>query len=452
MSTQLPSEATSEQEIRKQIQEKLSSWEKSAQAHGDPRLSRHHDGEVLHKAFGIPPLHRYMEKARRHDKFVARFPKPFLGTIVHTWDRDRELLESIEDRYGEDGDLEYDPDERLAASCVLQDEYEPMRQKTLEWILEYDYLDILGDGGTDVQAYGPPDSGKTTLGLALSMWRMQANNETVLWADTLDDSGVNDRTEWLAMAPWATLALPEGYDVRVRAVPRNPSVSAFEIDVDQICRDVIRYSSPRDLNQQLMEGQFYVVYPDPSFSGCSEVSRHKFVTDADVTPVGEDGPDSRTPIDHWWFSFYAARITHDDFVHFTTVSMDEAGNFLDPDAQKDVHETYQKIKWLVRKFADARKKGLTLDTFSHAISELNTHFRKKQRWWCTMNGAAPPLNKKLPGDKRCPINHDWTSDMDTGEGQFWTTQNYCSVAWPDLKREGRIDAQISIEFPEVGGW
>lgn len=451
MSIQIPSEATSQSEIRQQIETKLAPYEKSCQAHGDARLSRHNDGEQIHQAFGIPPLHRYMEKAKRHKKFVARFPEAFLGTIVHTWDRDLEVLEAIEAQYGEDGPLSYDPDEQVPASDALREEYNPMRGKVLEWILDNDYLDILGDGGTDLQAHGEPNSGKTTLGLSLAMWRMQANNETVLWADTLNDSGVNDRTEWLAMAPWTTLALPKGYDVRVRVVPKNPSVAPFEVGVEDICRDVIRYASPRDLNQQLMPGQFYVVYPDPQLRGCENVSQFAYHNETDVTAPGEDGPTSRTPIDHWWFAYFAARVSHDDYVHFTTISLDEAGNVLDPDAEKGVHDTYDKIRWLVRKFADARKKGLTLDTFTHALSELNVKYRKKQRFWCTMNGASPPIGKSLPGEKKCPMSSDWTSEMDVGEGQIWTTQNYCSIAWPNLKREGRIDAQISIEFPAVGG-
>lgn len=451
MSVQIPEQASSQREIRAQLEEALAPYEKSCQAYGDTRLSRHNDGEAMHKAFGIEPLHRWMETQSQREKFVARFPKAFLGTIVHTWDRDLEVLESIEDQYGEDGPLSYDPDERKPASRVLRDEYNPMRGKTLEWILDNDYLRILGDGGTDLQAHGPPNSGKTTLGLSLAMWRMQANNETVLWADTLNDSGVNDRTEWLALAPWATIALPEGYEVRVRVAPKDPTVDDFEIEVQDLARDVIRYSSPRDLNKQLMEGQFYVVYPDPSFSGCSDVSKHNYITSSDLTPVDEEGPDERTPIDHWWFAFFAARISYDDFLHFTTVSLDEAGNVLDPDAEKNVHQTYQKVKWFVEKFADARKKGMTLDTYTHALSEVNTKYRKKQRWWCTMNGASPPIGKTLPGEKTCPMEKDWTTGMDVGEGQFWTTNKFAPVGWPNLKRENRIDAQISIEFPEVGG-
>lgn len=452
MSTQLPTQATSRSEIQQQIDEALAPHDSSCQAHGDVSMhARHHDAEDIHQQFGIPPLHRYMDKARRLDKFVARFPKPFLGTIVHTWEREKELLEYIQEDYSEDGSYSYDPKAWRPEHELLREEYPPMRGKTLEWLLETDNLDLLGVGGTDLQAYGEPNSGKTTLGLSLDMWRMQANNETILWADTMNDSGVNDRTEWLAMAPWTTLALPEGFDVRVRVVPKNPDLESFQVGVDAICRDTLRYSSPRDLNRQLQPGQFYVVYPDPMLRGCQRVSQFSYYNERDVTPVGEDGPDSRTPINHWWFAFVAARITFDDYAHFTTLSMDEAGNWLDPDADKGVHQTYQKIKWMVENFADARKKGLTFDLFTHAISELNTKYRKKQRFWCTMNGSAPPIGKTLPGDKTCPQTNDWTSSMDVGEGQCWTTQNYASISWPNLKRKKRVDAQISIEFPEVGG-
>lgn len=252
------------------------------------------------------------------------------------------------------------------------------------------------------------------------------------------------------MAPWATLALPEGLPVRVRVVPYETSVEPFEVPLRDLARDVIRYRSLRDLNRQLMPGQFYVVYPDPYHRGAGEVSRHRYWGPDAVTPRGEDGPDEPTPANHWWFAYIAARITQDEYLHPTTIAADEAGNWIDTDAKKDVHDSYQKNDWLSKKFADARKKGLSLDTMTHAISELFARYRMKQRWWVTMNGVEPPIGKTLPGDKSCPMVADYTSGMDPGEGQIWNTNNYASISWPNVKREARLDAEISIDFPTLG--
>ena len=329
----------------------------------------------------------------------------------------------------------------------------------LEWIADDDgdrtgyrsagsrTLDAWTAGGSDYFAYGKPGSGKSTLMQFTAATLMQLNNETVLLADTLDDSGTNERSEWLALAPWTTIAIPEGIPVSVRIVPDSPQVGPFEVDLEDICRDVVRYSSPRDLVGELLEGQFYVVFPDPLHRGCEDVSRHAYHGPGRVTPVGEPGPSSPTPADQWWFAFVQARIKFSEFNHWTSILFDEAGNLFDPDAEKDEHDEYQKIRKYAKDFADARKNGVSVFSYAHALSEVTHFFRAKQRWWVTMGGASPPIGKSLPGDKSCPIPTDrYTRDMSAGEAMSWNTNNYASFSWPNIKRGARLDAEVSIDF------
>lgn len=451
--------ASTEREVREQLDAVTEPHETSAQAHGDVGGARHNDGERIYKDFSIPPFHKFLAKSERHEQNVALYPSAWLGTLLHLEEREKELIEHIA------GDVDYHPDDPHVEHDVLQQiaESEPLRAKTLEWVaadggdrLPWNAsgnrtIDTFTAGGTDTAIYGAPGSGKTTLALFHALTRMQLNNETVIWADTLDDSYQNERCEWLSMAPYATVAVPAHLDVSVRIVPKNPSVSPFEVDLEDIARDVVRYSGPRDLVSGLTRGQFYVVFPDPTFKNCEAVSQFPYHAPGDTTPVGEDGPSEPTPPDHWWFAFMSARVTHDLYGHWTTLLLDEAGNLLDPDASKDVHKTYQKIEWWMEKFADARKKGVTVDTMCHAVAERHRKIRAKERRWLTMNGTSPPIGKSMPGDKTCPMYEDYVSDMDAGQGQIWTTQNYASISWPNLKRDARVDAEVSIEFDLPGG-
>ena len=297
------------------------------------------------------------------------------------------------------------------------------------------------DGGTDWLARGKPGTGKSTLATYLAVRLLEINDEKVVWR------GSSSRSEWLALAPWTTIAVPAGIPIDVRIVPESPQVAPFHVDLEDICRDVVRYESPRDLLGKLLEGQFYVVFPDPLHRGCEDASRHAFHGPERVTPVGEPGPSSPTPADQWWFAFVQARIKLSEFNHWTSILFDEAGNLFDPDAEKDEHDEYQKIRKFAKDFADARKNGVSVYSYAHALSEVTHFFRANQRWWVTMAGATPPIGKSLPGDKSCPIPTErYSRNMETGEAMAWNANNYASISWPNVKGQARLDAEVSIDF------
>ncbi|APE95428.1 hypothetical protein [Halodesulfurarchaeum formicicum] len=435
-------QADSQDEIRKQLERVTEPHETSAQAIGDPEAQNHNDGQHIRKRYSYPPFHKWLAKADRHGASVARFPQAFVDPLLYTTDRDRTLLRQLA------GEVDYDFRDPHPSHEALE-RYHPERAKVFEWLADDPSRAqaIRAVKGTDFLMHGEPGGGKSSLALSLAAWRMEVNNETVIWAETVDESGTNERTEWLPFAPFATLAIPAGLDTRVRIVPEDVSIQPFEVDIETIARDVIRYESIQDLTDQLIPGQFYVVFPDPLHRGAEEVSHFNYWNYRQVTPKGEDGPDEPTDADQWWFAFIAHRISGDTFPHPTFINLDEAGNILDADASKDVHQHYQKIRWFRDKYADARKKGVTFAYQAHALSEIHKFARQKIRWRVTMPGNSPPLGRKLPGDRRCPLEADITSRRKIEDGaEIWKAPNFATVTWMDLKGKIELDAEVSIDF------
>ena len=66
------------------------------------------------------------------------------------------------------------------------------------------------DGGTDWLARGKPGTGKSTLANYLVVRLLEVNDEKVVWR------GSSSRSEWLPLAPWTTLYLPDGVDISAR--------------------------------------------------------------------------------------------------------------------------------------------------------------------------------------------------------------------------------------------
>ena len=444
-------QATTQTEIREQLRELTEPHTTSKQALDDPHPNQHDDGEYLHKHFEIRPFHKWLADAERQGASVARFPGAFVDPIIYKTDRDRKLLRQLA------GEVEYDFRDPRPSHEALE-RYDRLRAKTLEWVANHPRRpsEVGSVGGTDFLMHGEPGGGKSTFALSLALWRMEINNETVIWAETVDESGTNERTEWLPFAPFATVAIPSGLDESVRIVPEDPSVTTFEVPIGEIARDVIRYDSIQDLMSRLIPGQFYVVFPDPLHRGASEVSHFNYYNYRQVTPPDVDGPNEPTDADQWWFAFIAHRISGDVFPYRTFINLDEAGNILDADASKDVHQHYQKIRWFRDKYADARKKGVTFAYQAHALSEIHKFARQKIRWRVTMPGNSPPIGRKLPGDRRCPIETDITSHRKIKEGaEVWKAPHFATVKWPDLKASAPLDAEVSIDFLDwqraVGG-
>lgn len=410
----------SEEELREKIDETFVSHEKSRQATGVNKY--HTDGENMRQQFNMKSLADTLRLQERENHPMAKHPRAFIDPIVHVRDHDLHAIERILDT-GED----------VVDVLEEYDEQFPLpRRQLLSWLAEdRDRLEKVNKGGKDVFIHGLPGSTKTTLLGYLACRVMEANNETVVWTAT------PGRSEWLMLAPWATVAFPEGVQRRTVVEPFNTRIGRFELDMDAFARDVITYTDPEDLMEQMRDrpdGQLYVTYPDPEFRGC------EFLVGENYTSVWEaEDIHGTTPLEHWWFAWAKARV-EGPYSYWTSLIGDEVDEWLDSDASDDEHGTYYKVKGFKDSFREFRKDHLSFFLACHNRDEVHSKVTKKLRWTATMNQEETPPD--------APTDGDVTSRMDLGEGLIWKAVKYASFSWPNLKRFHSIPARVTVEYPQ----
>lgn len=268
---------------------------------------------------------------------------------------------------------------------------------------EYDDTDML-TGGTDFLAIGPPGSGKSTMALNHSLRLMEENDEKVVWRAS------TARSEWLPFAPWTRVCLPEGVDVDARFVPKNPNQNGFEVDLEDVVREVVRYRNPEHLNHDLLkEGQFHVVYPDPEMRGIQRIYE-------DTQEKQYDGLEftDEDPLNHWWFGYILSRVERGPY-HWTSLIFDEIGDIAPEAARNDEYGHYQKVELFKDCLVDARKTGLSIFMFGHAESDIHSMIRRKIRWRVAMSGKANPTkSSQVVGFNNVPMNEDHASGKSVG--------------------------------------
>jgi len=349
---------------------------------------------------------------------IEQFREPHLGSREVTGDRRRHSdADAIRRHFGV---APYDPAPYTEAeyTSVLPDCLEH------EWSAPPDRI----SGGTDFLARGKPGSGKSTLGCHLAVRMLEINEETVVWR------GSSSRSEWLPLAPWATLCLPAGADVSVRLVPTDKSeapITLREHDLERIVREVIRYENPLDLIEQLEPGRFHVVYPDPDMTGCQELFEHASTKNYDEPPrEALFGPED--PASHFWFAFVLARVEFVERAHFMTLILDEIGDIAPQSASKDQFGTYQKIELLKDLWVDARKFGLTFGLFCHSEVDIHQLVRHKIRWRIQMPGTSNPTTASgIVGFDESPMNSAVTSHYPIGRALMYTETNFDRFEWPN---------------------
>lgn len=268
---------------------------------------------------------------------------------------------------------------------------------------DYEDPDML-TGGTDFLAVGPPGSGKSNLALFTSIRLMEENDEKIVWRAS------TARSEWLPFAPWARVCLPESVDVTARFVPQNPKQQGFEVDLEDVVREVVRYRNPEHLNHDLLkEGQFHVVYPDPKMRGIQRIYE-------DTQEKQYDGLEftSDDPLNHWWFGYILARIERGPY-HWTSLMFDEIGDIAPEAARNDEYGHYQKVELFKDCLVDARKTGLSIFMFGHAESDIHSMIRRKIRWRIAMPGKGNPTKaSQVVGFNNVPMNEDHASGKPVG--------------------------------------
>lgn len=423
-------------EVREMIRETFSPHTTSEQYldHPDaPEPSKHksrqnhNDGGNIYRAFGLEPLAKFLARAERQDHAAAKHPKALAHFLTHMekWEK-WELGEPDPDF----GDIP------------------PKRQQLFDWYLGYD-LDDPGDqaaaakrrqkrlrpGGTGLILHGEQGTTKTTAMHWLVANIMEVNQEeNVIWQSTLDD------TEWLVFAPWATVCLPSGVDVRVTANPHSREhrdLDVFDIAPEDIARQVIRYDGPEDLIRRLSQrvpGQFYVVYPDPHFRGCQALTGWEYESIWEV-----DSSDDATDLGHFWFALMEAIRSSPEYNEWTTLVGDEAHKWLQEGASDSQHQWHKKIKDWATYWGDARKKRLSVILAVHKWIELHWMVRQKVRWGGTMNGEDFP--------KEAPLDGKNLGDQDLGDTCIWNNLEWNHVGYPDLKRNFSVPVDIEVTYP-----
>ncbi|ELY47740.1 hypothetical protein [Natronolimnohabitans innermongolicus] len=310
-------------------------------------------------------------------------------------------------------------------------------------------------GGTDWLKVGERGCGKSTDNLHWSLRLMEVNDEKVVWR------GSPSRSEWLMFAPWTTVWLPRNADVSARWVYESPSKSSERVTaggLEEIAREVRYYDDVLDVVEQIgahPEGTFNVVYPDPSFAGCAELTRRTSRTSETLpfTPewIADEG-ESGTPLVHWWFAFALARVEFADNYGWTSLMFDEMGELTPPNAEQDEHRTFKKLLLF---------QSLMIDSRRHRFSLFGTCHRETQVHWMILeefmtridmpDGTPNPQKGKattIPqGFKTVPMYADIMSDRKPGVALMYSENEFSLYRWADLKSsDDREDRVLKLEF------
>jgi len=300
----------------------------------------------------------------------------------------------------------------------------------------------MNGGGTDCYIRGNPGSGKSTFLNWLAARLLEINDEQVVWR------GSSSRSEWLPLAPWTRLCVPEGADIKARLEARDPRESSIDLDRDdleEIAREVVTYRTPTDLNKRVLDnGAFHVVYPDPRMRGCNEALEESAERTIETPPNRDTAFSEDDPANHWWFAWALARVERGPY-HFCTWIADEIGDLVPADARKDAFGSYQKVDLLKDTWADMRKMGLTVLAAGHSEKDVHPKILRKLRWRIQMPGQANPTSKSdLTGFDNIPMQYDLTSQMDIGECLCYTESNFERLRWKDVGTETSHKLKIEI--------
>lgn len=369
---------------------------------------------------------------------LIQHPGAFLDNIIHISEVDKLRL-----KYQEYDGL---PRTRRKLFEYLNDPETPV-----------DVGDLPSVGGVDAAMYGSPGSGKSTLAVTLAARIMEINNEVVVWR------GSQARSEWLPLAPWTTVCLPSGVDVRAELAPPDDDSAAanvdfepIEIDLERVVRKVEFYDDLEDLNNYILEqGAFHVVYPDPKFRDCEGITRRAAETKPltynsawEVQADDDLGVDDITPDKFWWMAWL---IHQNSEAPPSPVSWfcDEVKGIFPNGAEKADHNHPRYIRAVSDKYIDMRRNGVSNYYIGHNLNtHISHHLRSLMRWGITMNGASNPVNEEVLSG-RAPMSKDMASTMPVGQALIWNVarQEFTPLPWDDINDEFKIPGKLRVTYP-----
>ncbi|MGB9932862.1 hypothetical protein [Haloarcula amylolytica] len=267
-------------------------------------------------------------------------------------------------------------------------------------------------GGEAAVFRGDRGSGKSTLLREANIRILSENTEIVdgrVQGEFSVWRGTPERSEWLDLRKWTTLYLPKHASIDAIWMDEDEDISSGEPisevdDLEDIVRDVVYYESVLDLLEKLSKGPagtFNVVYPDPSFQGCTELSRETSRGQFDELPYvpawearNQDGVQP-TPTSHWWFMFLVAAVDYSAYYKFMTFTFDEGGDLMPQRARQDQHRLYDKVELARSCIADSRREGLTILMGIHRKENVKAAILKEFKRWVWMpQGTSNPVKHR----------------------------------------------------------
>jgi len=312
-------------------------------------------------------------------------------------------------------------------------------------------------GGTDWLKVGERGCGKSTDNLNWSLRLMEVNDEIVIWR------GSPARSEWLPLRDWTTLWLPANASVDANWMSEVDEAAAAEADLEDVVRDVRRYEGVRDLLDQLGDqarGTFNVVYPDPSFAGCRELTRktNRVSETLPFVPQWETfGDESGTPLTHWWVAFILGRVEHGLGGSFwwTSLMFDESGDLIPEGAEEDEHSTYKKLKLVRSCYADSRRSKFSLYWSAHREDNIHHKISKEVMRRVQMPDETPnPRQNRVrsipKGFKTVPMFTDIMSNRKVGTALMFNQNEFVLYRWDDIASPYDEDAHrwLKLELGE----
>jgi energy-coupling factor transporter ATP-binding protein EcfA2 len=333
---------------------------------------------------------------------------------------------------------------RLDIDEFTKDGKEPSRIVYPDLLIhEHDATRTESEGGTGALLTGKRGCGKSTLLSQIAIRLLDENDEIVIWR------GSSMRSEWLRLKRWITLWLPEQAEHEADWMTEADDDRTGDVDdLDDVVRDVETYSDPVDLLEQLGDGPagtINVVYPDPTFSGCTDLTaefdrpgttdplpfRPSWECEEDVTP---------TPIQHWWFAFILAAIEHSSAYEWLSLLFDELGDLAPEDAKQDADRTFDKLTLFRSCLADSRRSGFSMFGAIHYEANLHHKGRREFEWRISMPDSRPnprtSRRSSIPvGFETVPMRSDVISGFNVGTGLCYTEAGCTWFGWDDIPFE-----------------
>ncbi|MCO8267433.1 hypothetical protein NKF06_12755 [Haloferax sp. AB510] len=299
--------------------------------------------------------------------------------------------------------------------------------------------------GTDAFIKGDRGSGKSTKAASLAIRLLEdfpfvdeMNANKVIWR------GSPARSEWLRLKDWATVWLPE--HASIEATWEDEDAGRYDADIEAVARDVRYYHDVLDLVDQLAEqkpGTFNVVYPDPSFSGCRELTEEtqRVGEPLPFVPTWEADPSEgrhATPLTDWWFAFILARTEHGTHVGWTALIFDEVGDFVPQSARNSPgRRLWDKIELLRSLWAESRRARFSQFYFGHYEENVHEKIRREFKWRIQMPDGSPNPVKNVRGTwplgfDNIPMTSDLTSGLPIGTGLCYNTAKFSYFGWKDV--------------------